>query len=341
MKKYRSAIKWSLLTLLVLLLVRIFLYQSVRVNDFHMSSTILPGERVLVNKFKAGLRLPISIIGLPGANALYVDGIRLPYFRLPALKKLGYQDIIAFNVPAGSDKPIDRKRVMISRIIGLPTDTVLIQDKIVNVNHREIPVPLTARAEYRVITDGRPISDDFLRKHDLEKPRIAADIGIFDIDLPRSVVPLLEKEPGVKTVRETKMYLGDVSVDYYPVSNFFMWNRDQFGTFRVPAKGMTVNIDIKTIDFYRDMIEIHEKHDVIVDFSGVHIDGKLVTTYTFEKNYLFVMSDNRDNPDDSRMIGFVPESHVIGIATRILWSHQNQFDYLKKFHFGRLFKRIR
>ncbi len=341
MKNFRSILKVSLLTLVVLMLARVFLYQTVKTDNFHMASTIFPGDRILINKFRAGLRLPISIVGLPGVNAPYADGIRLPYLRLPAFKKLQIQDVVAFNVPAGSDKPIDRKRIMVSRIIGVPSDTVLIQDKIVKVNQKVIPVPQKARAEYRTITDGRAISNEFLRKYDLEKPRIAADIGIFDIDLPTGVNSELEKETGVKTVRETKLFLGDVSIDYYPVSNYFMWNRDQFGTFRVPAKGMTVNLDLKTIDFYRDLIEIHEKHDVIVDFSGVHIDGKIATSYTFEKNYYFVMSDNRDNPDDSRKIGFIPEDHMIGIVTRVIWSHQNKYDYIRKFHIGRFMKRIR
>ncbi len=341
MKNYRTILKLSFLTLLILLLGRACLYQTVKVDNFHMASTIFPGDRVLVNKYRSGLRLPISIIGLPGTNSPYADGIRLPYFRLPAFKKFSHQDVVAFNFPAGSDKPLDRKRIMISRIIGIPSDTVLIQDKIVKVNQAVIPLPEKARTEYRTITDGKVISNEFLRRYDLEKPRVAADIGIFDIDLPQGVSTILEKEPGVKTVRERMFYLGDIAGDYYPVSNYFMWNRDQFGTFRVPSKGMVVNLDFKTIDFYRELIEVHEKHDVIVDFSGIRIDGKLVTSYTFNKNYYFVMSDNRDNPDDSRKIGFIPEDHIIGIAKRVMWSHQNKFDYIRNFHPGRFLKRIR
>ncbi len=340
MKKYRSQIKWSLLTLLFLFLVRVFFYQTVKVDNFHMASTILPGDRVIINKFRAGLRLPISIIGLPGPKSPYADGFRLPYLRLPALIKLKRQDVIAFNYPVGSDQPIDRKRLMISRLVGLPGDTLLIQDKIVTVNRKELPEPQNGRAEFRTITNGKSISNEFLRRYDIEKPRIAADIGIFDLDIPKSLSTVLEKEPGVTNVRETKLFLGDASVDYYPLSNFFMWNRDQFGSLRVPSKGMTVKIDIRTIDFYRDIIETHEKHDVLVDFSGIHIDGKTITSYTFEKNYFFVLSDSRDNPDDSRKYGFVPEDHILGVAKRIFWSHQNKYDYLRKFHLERFFKSI-
>ncbi|MCX6223961.1 MAG: signal peptidase I [Bacteroidia bacterium] len=341
MKKYKRCLKWSLWTLLILLLMRVFFYQVASVPDFHMASTLLPGDRVIVNKYRAGLRLPISIIGLPGVNAPYADGIRLPYLRLPALKKLRRQEVVVFNYPSGSDKPIDRKRHMISRIIGLPTDTVMIKDKEVSVNNKTVIPPAFARSEYRIVTSGQSIDNEFLRKYGIEKPRMVANIGIFDVDLPKDASSTLEKTKGIKTVRETKQFLGDASSDYYPLSNFFMWNRDQFGPFRVPAKGMTVAIDVKSIDFYRDMIETQEGHDVMIDFRGVHIDEKIVTSYTFEKDYYFVLSDNRDNPDDSRKIGFVPADHIIGVAKRILWSGQNKYDYIRKFHFGRIFKGIR
>jgi len=333
--------KWSLWTLLALIVIRVFFFQTMNVGNFHMSSTLMPGDRIVVNKFRAGLRLPISIIGLPGVNAPYADGIRVPYLRLPAIKKLQRQDVIVFNNPSGSDKPIDRKKLIVSRIIGLPEDTVLIRDKVVSVNNQTVDPPATARTEYRVVTSGGKISMDFLRKFDIEKPRVVADIGIYDIDLSKGASIALEKVEGVKTVRETKLFLGDAEVDYFPVSNFFKWNRDQFGPFRVPAKGMTVGIEFRSIDFYRDIIETQEGHDVLVDFTGVHIDGKLASSYTFEKNYYFVLSDNRDNPDDSRRIGFIPADHILGVAKRVIWSHQKNYDYVKKFRFGRTFKKIR
>jgi len=341
MKKYKRYLKLSLWTLLILILVRVFFYQVMDISNFHMSSTLLPGDKVIVNKYSAGLRSPISIIGLPGTNAPYADGVRLPYLRLPAIKKLRRQEVIVFNYPAGSDKPIDRKRLMISRIVGLPADTVMIMDKLVSVNNKTIAPPALARSEYRVITTGQPIGNEFIRKYDLEKPRVVANIGIYDVDLPKGANEVLQKADGVKNIRETKQFLGDAAVDYFPASNFFMWNRDQFGPFRVPFEGMTINLTLKIFDFYREIIETQEGHDVMMDFAGIHIDGKIVTSYTFEKNYYFVLSDNRDNPDDSRKIGFVPADHIIGVAKRIIWSHQNDYDYIRKFHLGRILKRIR
>ncbi len=341
MKPYRRIIKWTLVTLAVVLLIRIFLFQSVRVPDFHMASTILPGDRVIVNKFRAGYRFPISLVGFPGASTPYADWFRIPYFRLPALKKLQRQEVIAFNNPAGSDTPLDRKKILISRLVGLPGDTVMVWDKQLHINRKPVPPPVYARAEYRVITNGKAIGDDFLTEFRIEKPRMIADIGIYDFDLSPEAHASIEKHPDVKTIRPTKFYPSDNREGYYPPSSFFRWNRDQYGPLVVPAKGASVSLEIKNVDLYRDIIEVHEGHELIVDFTGVKLDGMLVTEYIFEKDYCFVMDDNRDNPKDSRKIGFIPMDHVLGVSNRVLWNGRKSYDYLKNLQPDRILKRIR
>ncbi|MFH0761888.1 MAG: S26 family signal peptidase, partial [Bacteroidota bacterium] len=157
---------------------------------------------------------------------------------------------------------------------------------------------------------------------------------------PESYV-FLEKHSDVKTIRPTKFYPSDNREGYYPPSSFYKWNRDQYGPLVIPAKGVKVSLEIKNVDLYRDIIEVHEGHELIVDFRGITIDGILVTEYTFSKDYYFVMDDNRDNPRDSRKIGFIPMDHVLGVSHRVLWNGKKQYDYLKKVQPDRILKRIR
>jgi signal peptidase I len=328
MKKYIKPLQWGLIFLAVVLIFRIFLFQTYKVPDFKMASTLLPGDRVLVNKIVPGARIKSSALGIR-------------YSRLPAIKKFGRQEIVVFNQPSGADKPIETKKKMIGRIVGLPGDTVLIWDKQLYINRTKVDPPVNGRQEYRVVSRDQKYSEEFLRKFDIEKPRTVADIGIYDFDLSNAAKEYLEKQPEVSNVRSTKQFVGDSKQDYYPPSSFFMWNRDQFGPLVVPSKEATVKVEIKNIDLYRDIIEIHEGHDITVDFYGVKIDGNLVTEYTFQKDYFFVLDDNRDNPSDSRKIGFIPKDHLIGKVRWVIWSGQHKYDYIKSLHLNRIFKRIR
>ena len=340
-KKTRRIIRWSLIILAACLFSRVFLFQTLKVQDFHMASTLLPGDRIVVNKFLAGYRLPVSILGLPGPRMPYADWFRIPYLRLPAIQKLERQQIIIFNTPSGADDPLDRKKLMVSRLVGFPGDTVLVWNKQLYTNRKEVPLTESLRFEYRVMMKKDKPDDRFLKEYWIEKPRLVNDIGIYHFDLSPEAARYLENSDQVESVVATKLFVGDSKEGYYPQSSFFLWNRDQFGPLIVPAKGATAKMEIKTVDLYRDIITLHEGHELVVDFRGVKIDGLPVSEYTFEKDYFFVLDDNRDNPQDSRRIGFISKDHILGVSSRILWNGSKSYDYLRKSGGGRFFKRIR
>ena len=72
-----------------------------------------------------------------------------------------------------------------------------------------------------------------------------------------------------------------------------------------------------------------------------YCDNIAVTTYTFKKNYYFMMGDNRQNSTDSRVWGLVPEDNIIGRAFVIGWSKNPQLTGWKSIRWNRVFKLIR
>ncbi len=125
------------------------------------------------------------------------------------------------------------------------------------------------------------------------------------------------------------------------------FNEDNYGPIIVPYKGMEVELSSKNIKQWEIIIE-REGHVVEVgDENEIFIDGVKTEKYVVEKDYVFVMGDNRNNSLDSRYWGFVPVENIIGKAIFIYWSWSSEIPFFKlaeKFksiRWERIGKRIR
>jgi signal peptidase I len=98
------------------------------------------------------------------------------------------------------------------------------------------------------------------------------------------------------------------------------FNPDYYGPIIVPYKGMAVDLSSGAIEAWQTFIE-RENHRVGFGADGaVLIDGEPSVQYIVERDYLFMMGDNRDNSLDSRFWGFVPEDNIVGKAMFVYWS---------------------
>ena len=104
--------------ILIVLLIRSFLFEPFRIPSDSMMPTLLDGDFIFVNKFTYGLRLPV-------VNSEVV--------------KLGQPqrgDVVVFRLPA------DPATNYIKRLVGLPGDRITVREKRVWVNGEEQPVSL-------------------------------------------------------------------------------------------------------------------------------------------------------------------------------------------------------
>jgi signal peptidase I len=95
-----------------------------------------------------------------------------------------------------------------------------------------------------------------------------------------------------------------------------------FGPVNVPRRGELIRFSSGNYGEWETFIR-REGHTVSCSVSaGVIIDGVPASSYNVEKNYLFVLGDNRNESYDSRSWGFLPEENVIGTAMMVYWSRQ-------------------
>ncbi|MFZ2323134.1 MAG: signal peptidase I [Ignavibacteriaceae bacterium] len=124
------------------------------------------------------------------------------------------------------------------------------------------------------------------------------------------------------------------------------WTIDDYGPVVIPKKGMTVELNPKNISLWQNAINIDFGEKVMsVEGTVINLKGKPIREYTFEKDYYFVLGDNRENSLDSRYFGYVPEEWIIGKAFMIYWSKipvqsNGISDYFNSIRFSRLMQSI-
>jgi signal peptidase I len=110
------------------------------------------------------------------------------------------------------------------------------------------------------------------------------------------------------------------------------WNEDNYGPLVIPRKGQTIPLNIYNVDQWRTIIDREYGERVVAIKNGaVTIKDVPVSSYTFKKDYYFMMGDNRDDSLDSRFWGLVPRDLVVGEAFITLFSWDRDIPFSQIF----------
>jgi len=309
--------KVILVTLLIVLFIRGFFVESFTISSSQMEASLSSGDKVFINKTAYGIRLPVTLLSVPfrfdsifGGRS-YSSLIQLPYKRLLE-STVTRNDIVLFNNPVEVDKPLDKRGLFLSRCVALPGDTIEMRQGIFFINDNPyisspnlIEEYVYAKADDEIITETL-VSLGFSTRNRREiQDTVHIHLSRFENYILKESLP----EPQV-----INNPVSDIP-DYELI---------------VPYRGKITELDEQNIAVYEQIIMQEQKGRAVSVVDGkLLIDGTFQKYYTFTDNYYWMISDNADNLSDSRSIGFVPHSSIIGKASYI-WQSRNEILQFSK-----------
>lgn len=308
-----KSLSFFILIFLISIFTRLFVFEVFKVPSSSMENTLYPGDIILVNKLVYGPKLPMSPFEIPWINFLFYlnDNARSnmekdwwSYYRFNGICNIIQGDILVFQV--------SRNDFLVKRCVAIYGNKLEIADGEVIVQGIKYKPPSTIKNKYDIkIMDKNSFYkqldslkiDAYFRDHFQKENVLKGNLSETEYKKIKALnsVEYLKRE--IDTLNNNALFL---------YKNKISWTIDNMGEFLVPKRGLKIDLNEMTFNLYKKTIFDFEKVIITKINKVYYIDNKKVTDYTFKKNYIFVLGDNRKNSKDSRYIGFIPVENIIG-----------------------------
>ena len=297
-----------------------------------MEDTILTGDMLIGNKFIYGMRTPIWI-GIPYTR----KGFHIPWFRLPAFKKVENGDVTIFEFPR------DPFQKYVKRCIGIAGDTISVQTGDIIVNSDTMYFPEEGKyikgfkygsdkieKLYSCFTGNRDNMDQFI------VPFKGMKINFDTVEDWQSIITLLVQD-GNKVKLGNKTF---TMIDPYEIARTHGFITNKLIKLISSPRKAAIHEQKERTRFINNLNDEYKKDNLINPWyinygvenseylkSAITINGKSikeVNTYSLKHDYYFFMGDNRDSSYDSRFWGFVPDTQILGTP---LFAFVNLFKF--------------
>jgi len=347
-------------------LIRWLIMEAYTIPTPSMENSLLVGDFLFVSKFHYGTRTPKTPLQIPLTHQKiwfteipsYLEWIQLPQYRLPGFSDVKHGDVVVFNVPGMYENnwglpqsqwkkyPVDLKTNYIKRCMGLPGDVLEIKDRQVYVNGEAAANAPNMQFSYSISSkdeiNERNLDKLGLGVEDYSAQRVSATEVRYHMYLTEKAAEQIKALPYITSIQINSKPADFYDPSIFGASKYRKGNGDNLPPLTIPKEGMTITINDSTLATYGStIVEYDHNKDAKIVEGKLMIDGKEVTSYTFNQNYYFMMGDNRHNSHDGRYWGFVPEDHIVGKGFFIWLSVDPNQSFIHKIRWNRFFNLIR
>ena len=332
--------------ILAVLLVRALLVTSCFIPSSGMENSLYKGEGVLVNKWSYGLRLPFpSWIG---------------YHRL-ATDKAVKGDVVVFNnpLPVKNNQRLETRDLFISRCIGTPGDTLLLNEDLLAVDGEVfspdskalfvypsssedflletlMSLGLSDNALVGYAAGGKYIRSFSHYEYYLVTQRVGDSIPFTPFNESMARLQRTGEHrslPDIVAISQTDSTRPTALDSVRHLTNNVVAQGLALGAhpFVIPTKGKSVRVYPWNVKLLCNTLVSHEHRKATVKGDSLMLGGKYVQEVVFSKDYYWMASNDPVNFNDSRLFGFVPEDHLIGKAW-LIWYPARKGRFFRRVH---------
>ncbi|MBK53585.1 MAG: hypothetical protein CMG58_03080 [Candidatus Marinimicrobia bacterium] len=306
LKKALSELKSLFLLILIILTIKVTIFEMYIVPTGSMENTIMTGDFLVGNRFVYGMRTP-DRIGLMDFST------NLPSLKFPSFKEPKRGDVIIFKFPR------DTRQKYVKRCVAEPGDVLEIKDKVIYINNNKYELP----------NNGKFIIPNLLSETFTQNDIFLGNQGNKDqfkkIKMPKKGDRIIIDSENLQLLIHVMLLDGNDVVmlsdgKEYPFSmndpNELFRRKSMFWFFKRPNPNK-IFANISSDYFPRGKILVPWQINNRPNPENLLINGLPISDmqyYEVKKDYYWAMGDNRDDSLDSRYWGFIPRDYILGEA---------------------------
>jgi signal peptidase I len=200
--------------------------------------------------------------------------------------------ILLFTSPLIKDK--SNTPLLVSRCVALPGDTVQVTNNGYRINGTLYSRSPNSLSSYKLGHGIRNLFGEVLQKlniplRDVKESRTGLTLSLTPFEEYRIREELSEQMNKQFVREETENY-----------------------RFIVPRKGEIYRLNEATITACKEAIRRETREKAEFRNNKLFLDGKETSRFRFKQDYYWLLSDNINEAVDSRHVGFIPASHIVG-----------------------------